>query len=363
MSLSDFFKNAGYNINKKEGEEIGGFADDVIAKTFNIFKPQNSAEAYSLASAALKAAGKGALPYSNAVSILNIADPYIKNAIEEKFNVFEMVDGTKTIPSLTTGSRGNLSPTEIKAQYAKENIYQGTPPNPIYSDVTALTNLGLSDESIRDEITFRGGDPFGVDFALAQALANELGDYEVDDTKPTPMPGAAAPTPYSSISAKSAGPLTISSNPFVDPSVVAAASRPLTVSEMMNKLDTLTSIQDDIDTAEAGMVPVGTLDTAYFDDELEPTSGLTIPMPTVPMTIDLSSVFNPATANDKDGGNNDLGHNAPSGGYKGYSGEDVEASYAPSSSPTSGQSSGNWNTTARQTSTTTNDSGSSSGGK
>jgi len=341
-TLNRFFSNLGYNIKKEEGEQVGGIIDSAIEKTFSIFKPQNPLEAYSLVNAAVKLAGQGALPAANLAGILNLADPYIKSAIEDKFNVFEGPTGEPTMPSLTTGSRGNLSPTEIKAQYAKENIYQGTPPDPIYSDVTALTNIGLSDESIKDEIAFRGGNPYGVDFALAQALANEIGDYYFDDTMPT----TGAPTPYASITATPSAPLAVSGNPLLDASAIP--SRPLTVDEMISKVDNLTSIQDDINAAEAGSVPVGVLDTAYFDDELtvNPVTNITtedLGIPNV-MSIDLSPVFG--------GGNNDdPGHNAPSGGYKSYSGEDVEASYSVPDSKPSGQSSGNWNTTARQVST------------
>jgi len=348
-TLNRFFSNLGYNIKKEEGEQIGGQIDSAIEKIFSTFKPQNEVEAYNLVNTALKLAGQGALPGANLVGILNLADPYIKSAIEDKFNVFEGPTGEPTMPSLTTGgnrptSNGVLSPTEVKAVYGygDTNTTQGKAPDPAYSNVTAMTNIGMSDEDIAAEVKAAGGNPYGVDFALAQALANEIGDYYFDDTMPT----SSAPTPYASITATPSAPLAVSGNPLLDASAIP--SRPLTVDEMISKVDNLTSIQDDINAAEAGSVPVGVLDTAYFDDELtvNPVTNITtedLGIPNV-MSIDLSPVFG--------GGNNDdPGHSAPSGGYKSYSGEDVEASYSVPDSKPSGQSSGNWNTTARQVST------------
>ena len=183
---------------------------------------------------------------------------------------------------------------------------------------------------------------------LVGALSNDVGDYAVSD-----LPGSYESQVKAAIQESFS---RVGNNNLSGQSNVAKT-------ELSNK------ITESIKEAIAKSNPAGAIPGDYSPlqssitktevpsvDGILPTS-LSSVIPTVDMTIDLSDVFN-STDN-----------NTPVG-YESYSGEDVEASYPASDSGISGQSSGNWGTTASHTSSAgspradaSDDSGSRDGGK
>jgi len=154
--------------------------------------------------------------------------------------------------------------------------------NPLAEEYASVGDYGIDDTV--------------VGTALSEALRNDVGDYGVSDyTAPPDVLGMVNQAAQASLNAKAAQQAAATYN------------------------------DKDFDNA---------LNTAIAEE-----IGTSVPATTAPASSVASTA---ATYNDKDSYSssysNDAGHNAPSGGYKGYSGDDVEASYSPSSD--SGSSSG-----------------------
>ena len=320
---------------RKQNAPLGAPPSAVDQLAFNAVKeltPNNLPQAYTLASSLSKLAGGAAFPLSNLVTAYNLYDKFIAGPTPtgqyKRYSGDDVEDqGSETISQAPVSpevmaaldnSVGDYGVSDLPGTY-EENVQKAI--NESFARAASQSNKAEAAKQSK------------VDQALMEAISNEIGDYEASDVPSTEPVGSIKSAGWDALGNKMQG--------IID----------------QNALN-----------AQAGAIPgnyspatsnISKTIESPIDDTVVPNPFADIPT-TVPMTIDLSSVFNPATANDKDG---DLGRQAPAGGYQSYSGEDVEASYSVPDSKPSGQSSGNWNTTSRQVSTTPSDSGGSSGGK